>query len=616
MNSTDNQFIKKPRKGKKTVVFVGMEGWSKKGGQGDYIRELSQAMGEAGHSVIVISPYFTQAHADISNKKGKHLFDIELPIGQGSLPFGIYYTKIGKVHYFRFKDPDEILFPIVYPDWYLDGTLYSDSIYGYIEAVVLSRIPMHIAKEIGISPDILHFNDWQAAYGPAYMEIIYRHHDEFKSTLNKTGTVLTIHNLAHQGLTKWGLFIHKNDPITRLLGKIYPEEGLFIGTYDHGSVLEVDAFGITGFPRYFQFMPEGGAECWSDVSGYGGRHNVLKFGLEKANKIVAVSKGNRQDIQRDDLGFGLGGLIGKREAQGAVDSVWNGIDVKGFSPGSLKDLTEEIDKKKGIRFVQYDAQDRNLLKKRIKNKIAARAKINRLINQNPDTCFGRLDETHADEVLVSGITRLVRQKGYSILFEPLEYDYDVGIYYGERLADVLMRLRSPEGSRLQLVIMGTPGDSNGDWVMGRLKELARQYTGQIAVIQKFDPVLANQIRAGSDIFFMPSQYEPGGISNLQASILGALCVLTYTGGLIDFIEAGGTHREFVASDFSYGVPWTLKRSGRDLARAFMMALKMYDEDKKQWKKLVKQAMTLPVDWSHKVPEYLKIYDAAQDKIGE
>jgi starch synthase len=139
--------------------------------------------------------------------------------------------------------------------------------------------------------------------------------------------------------------------------------------------------------------------------------------------------------------------------------------------------------------------------------------------------------------------------------------------------------------------------------------------GHIAVIRKFDPVLANQIRAGSDLFFMPSQYEPGGISNIQAAIMGSLCILTYTGGLIDFIEAGGTHRDFVASGFGYNVPWTFKRSGRDFVRAFMMALKMHEEDKAQWRKLIRRAMTLPVDWVYKVPEYLKIYDAAQHQEG-
>ncbi|SPD74218.1 putative Starch synthase [uncultured Desulfobacterium sp.] len=604
------QFIKKPEQGKKIIVFIGLEGWSKKGGQGDYIRELSDAMSEAGHSVIVINPYFRQPHADISIKRGKFLFKVDLPVGQGTLPFNIFHNRIGKVHYLRFKDPHDILYPIIYPDWYVDGALYSDSLYGYIEAVCLSRIPMHIIGALGISPDILHFNDWQTGYGPAYMEIIYRYHQDFKSLLFRTGTVMTVHNIAYQGLTKWGLFINKADPICRLLENIFPPDGLFIGVYDHGYVYEVDAFGITGLPRHFQFMRDGGAECWGDVPGYGGRHNVLKFGLEKANKIIAVSKGNFHDMQRDDLGFGLSWVVRKRAAEGDIGFVWNGVDFDSICPEDLGELTETVNAKKNIKFVQYGSQDADILAKKMTNKLALRARVNDLINKSPEDCFGHIDDSNGDDLVVCAVSRFVRQKGYSILFEHLDYNYELDIRYNERLADALMRIRGEHGNRLQLIIMGTPGDGDGAWVLGRIKELTQQYKGRVALICKFDPALANQIRAGSNIFFMPSQYEPGGISNIQAAVLGTLCVLTYTGGLVDFIEAGGTYPEFVAAGFGYGVPWTLKRTGQDFVRAFRKALQIYCEDKVKWQALVKQAMTIKVDWSYRVPEYIYIYDSA------
>ncbi len=603
--------FRKTGKGKKTVIFVGMEGWSKKGGQGDYVRELAAALADDGHVAIVINPYFRDPHADISADQGRELFTLELPVGQGSLPFRIFHNKIKKVHYIRFLDPFKTLFPVVYPDWYVDGALYSDSVYGYIEAVVLSRIPMHIAGQLGLRPDVIHFNDWQAAYGPPYMEILYRHHPEYKILFKKTGTVLTIHNMAYQGLTKWGLYINKQDPVTRLLSRIYPEGGLYIGVFDHGHGFELDAFGITGFPRYFQSMVEGGAECWSDVPGYGGRHNVLKFGIERANRIVAVSRGNRDEIQRGDLGFGLGGLISKRLFQGAVAAVWNGVDTKGMNPGKLAELTEMVDADKQIGFTPFRSEDEDLFEKRAKNRNAIRMKINKLIRERPGTCYGRLDSEKEGDILVSGVSRLVRQKGYGILFEHLDYSEELGVMYGERLIDVIMRLRSRSGNRAQLVIMGTPGDGYGEWVAHMLKTVVRQYEGQLAFLCEFDSKLANQIRSGTDIFFMPSQYEPGGISNIQAAVSGALCVIPYTGGLIDFFESGGTHPEFVCSPFNYDLPWTLKQTGLDFIRSFKRAIHMYYEEKDLWHDLVRRAMTLKVDWSFKIPEYLDIYDAAQ-----
>ena len=604
----------KKGKDKKVVVFVGMEGWSKKGGQADYIRELSDAIANEGHLVLVVNPYFRQPHADISTDKGRYLFTIDLPIGQGSLPFHVFYNQIDNVHYFRCKDPYNILFPIVYPDWYIDGILYSDSLYGYIEAVALSRIAMHIAGELKIRPDVFHFNDWQTGYGPIFVEEIYRKQDPFKLLFKNTGTVITIHNLAYQGLTKWGIFINKNDPIVQLLGKIYPGNGLFIGVYDHGYMFEVDAFGLTTLPRYFQFMTKGGAECWSDLPGCGGRHNVLKVGIEKANKIVAVSKGNCNEMRRDDLGFGLGGVIAGRTAQGAVAAVWNGLNVGKFRPQNLKELNEIVDGKRGIRFLQFDSEDPNLLKKKAKNKIAVRAKINYLIDHESDKCFGHLDEAHADDLLICAVNRLVRQKGYGVLFEPLDYNKELWIQHGERLIDVLMRLREPNGGKIQMVFMGTPGDHDGHWVVEQLIASARRYAGQVAMLLKFDPELANQIRAGSDLFFMPSQYEPGGISNIQASILGSLCIITYTGGLIDFLESGATHLEFVAAPFDYNFPWTIKQTGRDFVRAFKKAMDIFYRDKAQWQEIVKRAMNLPVDWSYKVSDYIKIYEEAQNQL--
>ncbi len=612
---TSEPLIPVPEKGRKTIIFVGMEGWSKKGGQADYIRELSEALTLEGHCVLVINPYFQHPHADISVDKGRETAFVDLPVGQGALRFDIHYNKIGNVHYLRFKDPHNLLFPVVYPDWYVDGVLYSDSLYGYLEAVILSRIPMHIAGLLGIRPDVFHFNDWQSAYGPPYLEIIYRHHPDFKSTFKQTGTVMTVHNLAYQGLTRWGLSVNKDNPIVPLFGEIFPEHGLFIGVYDHGYTYEVDAFGITGFPRYFQFMELGGAECWSDAPGCGGRHNILKFGLEKVNKIIAVSRGNRNEIQRHDLGFGLGEIIAGRAAHGAVTQVWNGVDENRFNPWNLSELNEWVDKGRCIRFVPFGADDQDLFEKKVQNKTALKAKLNKLVQRYPETCFGRLDEGDAGDVLVSGISRLVRQKGYGILFEPLDFNDELDIHFGERLIDVLMRLRSERGKRLQFVIMGTPGDAHGGWVAARLESISKQYEGRMIFLRLFDSSLANQVRAGSDVFFMPSEYEPGGISNIQAALAGVLCTLPYTGGIIDFFESGGTHSEFVTAGFNYNVSWTVKRTAQDFARTFKRILYLYEAAPEEWQRLVRRAMTLKVDWSYKVPEYLRIYEDVRKMQG-
>ena len=286
-----------------------------------------------------------------------------------------------------------------------------------------------------------------------------------------------------------------------------------------------------------------------------------------------------------------------------------------FRPENLTELNEIVDEKRSLCFLPFDSSDQDLLKKKVKNKRAVRAKINSLIHQEPDRCFGHLDEAHDNDILVCAVSRLVRQKGYGILFQQLDYSKELRVQSGERLIDVLMRLRAPNGGKYQLLFMGTPGDHDGNWVKEQLIASTRQYEGRMATVLKFDPELANQIRAGSDLFFMPSQYEPGGIANIQASVLGSLCMITYTGGLIDFLESGATHLEFVATYFDYELPQSVKQTGLDFVRAFKKAMDIFYEDKVQWAEMVRRAMTLAADWSSRVPDYIRIYEEAQNQPG-
>jgi hypothetical protein len=103
------------KKGKSVIVFIAMEGWQKKGGQGDYVRKLSDAFTRAGNMVMVVGPYYRQPCADISGEEGKHLFDIEIPVAKGFFTLDIYLNDLEGVHYLRFKEREGLLYPVVYP---------------------------------------------------------------------------------------------------------------------------------------------------------------------------------------------------------------------------------------------------------------------------------------------------------------------------------------------------------------------------------------------------------------------------------------------------------------------------------------------------------------------
>ncbi|MFC1594469.1 M20/M25/M40 family metallo-hydrolase, partial [Candidatus Omnitrophota bacterium] len=590
---------------KKVIVMVAEEGWCKKGGQGDYVRELAQAEVAAGHMVIVVNPYFAQPHSDVSDEQASYVGTIDIPVGASTIPVQLFHNNIEGVHYLRFKDAEGLLNPILYPagEYKINGAWHPDTLYGYVEAILLSRLPMHIAKDFEIRPDSIHFNDWQSGLGPVYMETMYRHDEQFRQWLAPAGTVIITHNPAYQGEFDGELGLSRADPLI----SFFMQRGI-VGVdtmYYSSDYAYVDAFSLTNLPRYLQHQTEGGLEYWSQYAA--GRHNLLKGGLEFAHAIVAVSEGNSEEIQRHPLGFGLDGVFARRAAQGVLHAVYNGMRVEKHIPGNLVELTEVVDEEPEVAFTQFSADDLDLMEKHIQNKVAIQVMVNQRVKDDP-RCVGGL-EVDSTAFMPFGINRLVRQKGYGLLFEEVNSE-------GDRLVDAFLGSRGPNGEKIQLVIMATPGDDDGALVAEKLRALAvdPRYTGQVAFLEIFDPKLANQLFASGDILFNPSLYEPGGLTNILAALKGALCLVTRTGGLIDFVENQGTPSEFAVPAFDYDHPETVKATTAALLEAFQKAVTLYYDRPEEWEEWMRIAMRFDCDWSTRVPKYMKVYRAAQQRV--
>lgn len=600
--------------GRKAVMMVAMEGWSKEGGQADYVRELSQALVAAGNAVIVVNPCFAEPHGDISGEQGEHIFDTNVSMGRGNETLKAYYNNVEGVHYVRFKDSDGLLYPALYPQKKVSGTAYADSLYAYAEAILLSRAGMHFAGELGVELDAIHFNDWQAGFGPVYMEEEYRNNPAFSGELNSTGTVIITHNLAYQGGNFTGrISVPRDDRLfERLLAKgiIAAQDVTF-----RGNRAEFNPFFLTNLPEWLQFDMHRGLEFYSNTAW--GRHNILKGGLIDANRVVAVSEGNMGEIQTERLGFGLGGVLAKRAEEGALEFVYNGSRVETARPDNMAALDEVVDEASDTRFTKFTASGSDLYLKKAQNKRALQLKINRLIAQDASKprheYFGSLD-VDANTFLLTAVARLVSQKGYGILFERLDRYMGRGIQDGDRLIDLILRMRGHNGEKPQLVLMATPGDDMGRNIALRLQELARdeRYRGQFAFLEKFDPALADQVYASGGVFLMPSHYEPGGISNIRAALAGSLCIVTLTGGLVDFVKNRGTHPEFFAPSFDYDNSQSMKNTAVALYDASKRAFDMYCGNKPEWDKWARTAMEFDADWSSRVPRYERIYEKAQE----
>jgi len=187
-------------------------------------------------------------------------------------------------------------------------------------------------------------------------------------------------------------------------------------------------------------------------------------------------------------------------------------------------------------------------------------------------------QADTEKPLAAMVTRLDPQKGLDLLFESWE----------------LLLARG-----LQVVILGTGQPA----YERRLLELASRAPGRVAVMTSFDDALARRIYAASDLFLMPSRYEPCGLGQLIALRYGSVPLVHATGGLADTIRdpqaASERANGFVFSEFS--VPAFLATLDRLLV--------LRSGDPAGWRALVRRGMRQDFSWRRAADRYLDLYRA-------
>jgi starch synthase len=293
-----------------------------------------------------------------------------------------------------------------------------------------------MAADIGLGdvpdfvPDIVHAHDWQAGLAPAYMHYSHR---------RQVGTVITVHNLAYQG-------------------KFPPEMLDELG-------LPPESFAMVGVEYY-------------------GTIGFLKAGLQFADRITTVSPTYAREIQSDEAGMGLSGLL--RDRANALSGILNGIDVSVWNPAT----DPSIPARYSIGELEPRAADKASLQERLGL------------------------EQRADAFLLGVISRISWQKGLDLLLDCLP---DIA------------------GEGMQLALLGS-GDAD---LQSRFQQAAQAHPGRIGVVIGYDERLAHLIQAGSDALVVPSRFEPCGLTQLCALRYGAVPVVAGVGGLADTVIDGG-----------------------------------------------------------------------------
>lgn len=297
-----------------------------------------------------------------------------------------------------------------------------------------------------------------------------------------------------------------------------------------------EAFEKSGLPKSV-FHPEG-AEAY-------GKFNFLKTGLHYADAITTVSERYAEEIcTSDEYGAGLNGLLAKRKKD--LKGILNGIDYETWNP-----LTDEY---------AYRKFDVKSIDAKLDNKKALLKRFNIPYKEGVP--------------LIGGISRLVEQKGYDLVLEIL---------------DDLIKLN------VQFILLG----SGEKAVEKKFETLQKKYSHQMGVFFGFDNELAHLIEAGSDLFLMPSRYEPCGLNQMYSMRYGTIPVVRAIGGLDDTVE------DYTGGGKGTGFKFE-KYDAKELLKAIQRALKVYQQPE-EWKKLMRNGMQKDFSWEHSAKKYVNLY---------
>jgi len=283
----------------------------------------------------------------------------------------------------------------------------------------------------------------------------------------------------------------------------------------------------------------------NDLEFYG-KVNALKAGILYSTAVTTVSPRYSREIQTPAFGCGLDGLL--RSRAGVLHGILNGVDYRDWDPATDRLIP------------------RNFGPGDLAGKKACRDELGRLFGLDVPP---RLP-------LAGMVTRLAGQKGLDIVCEALE---------------------SLLGQGLSLVILGTGDQKIQDFLIAAQKKHPARLGLKIA----FDERIAHTIYAASDVFLIPSRYEPCGLTQMYAMKYGTVPVVRATGGLDDSVEefeaAAGTGNGF---KFSEAAPEPLLEASARAIQAFGRP--------GDWNALVRNAMAADFSWGRSAETYLGLYE--------
>lgn len=477
------------------ILFLSAEvaPFAKTGGLGDVGGSLPKALQAMGHDVRVAMP----AYRPIEESLHAGRYDLQAMPGRLNVPMGIDPVA-ASVLQGQLPGSETPIYFIAEP--YLFNR---PNIYGYADDPYrfsfFSRAALDLTLALDWQPDIVHAHDWHAAPAVTWLATAGQADDRYQGI----PTLFTIHNLAYQGRSPWGIFD-------------------YLGVLTHRL----------------------SEEAYDEV-------NFMARGIYHATLINTVSPTYAREITTPGGGAGLDSLL--RDRHSDLHGILNGLDYDTWNPATDARLARPFDATR--------------LDERLDNKRALQARAN----------LPRRD----DVPLVAMVSRLDWQKGLDIT------------------GQVVHLLMNDTAGEAQFVVLG----SGAPEYEAMFAHLANYHREKMTAFLTYAADLAPLVYAGSDMFLMPSRFEPCGLGQMIAMRYGSVPVVRETGGLADTVQDGVTG--FTFYDFSADAFW----------QALQRAIYIYTVDRESWRAMQHNGMTLDLSWQRSAQGYQQLYEWAMAKVG-
>ncbi|MDP1853729.1 MAG: glycogen synthase GlgA [Candidatus Omnitrophota bacterium] len=283
-----------------------------------------------------------------------------------------------------------------------------------------------------------------------------------------------------------------------------------------------------------------------DTLEFYGKLSFMKAGILYADAVSTVSKGYAKEILTPEFGCGLDGLL--RSRLSSLYGILNGADYNEWNP--------KIDKYIAKNFDEHNLDGKTECKKDLLK------------------AFGL--KYDAKKPVLGLVTRLAEQKGIDLIAERIEQMLDLGTYF---------------------ILLGTGSEKYNNL----FSELAKKHHGSVGVRIGFDNSLAHKIEAGSDMFLMPSRYEPCGLNQMYSLKYGTVPLVRATGGLDDTIEDFNP-----ANNKGNGFKF-VEASAEAFYTTLERAVNLY-KDKKKWLALQKNGLKCDFSWNKSAGDYVELFE--------